>query len=143
MTGDTATLILPPAALAPQMEAVIWEDLRRTRNSQRKDTRIMRFHTPAARRAAIAVATALALSACNSDGSLRPQAAQAVAIACQFDGAAQPIGAATLATLVPQSTPFVALDNGLVHPAIVGYCKGLGASGAVAVAAPPAAPAKP
>lgn len=65
-------------------------------------------------------AIAMALSGCTSSQVAKVETQ--VQIACNVDGVAQPIAAATLATLVPAATPAVALDNGVIHPAIVAFC---------------------
>lgn len=69
-----------------------------------------------------------ALAACS------PQQQQ---VACQVDGVMQPIAAATLASLVPASTPVVAVDTGLIHPAVVNYCASIGGTAVATAAATP------
>lgn len=63
-------------------------------------------------------------------------------IGCIVDGVAQPIGASVLAGLVPVSSGAVSLDDLLVHPAILNFCKSLGGT-TTKVPAVPAAPTVP
>lgn len=51
--------------------------------------------------------------------------------ACVKDNLVQPIAAATLAALVPSTDSAVALDTGVIHPAIQAYCAQLNASAVV------------
>lgn len=76
----------------------------------------------------ILVLLALIATACT------PAQIADVKLACMVDGSAQPIAASVLATVVPQASIAVSVDNALVHPAVVAYCKSLGGA-PVAVAA--------
>ena len=91
------------------------------------------------------VLAVLALGACTSTGALTPDAQAKLAAICAKDAAMQPLVAADVATLAtmgvvipaPQAqmaaggaATAVAVDNAIVHPAVVQACAKLAAPAA-------------
>ena len=60
----------------------------------------------------------LCLAACGTGAPFKAN----TAVACAVDGVLQPIGAATLTALVPETAHGVSIDTLIVHPAIVKLC---------------------
>ena len=101
----------------------------------------------------IAAGAACLLAGCTAAGGLTPQATVALQVACQVDGAVQPIAAGVVSGLSPAGATVASADSLMVHPAIVAACAKLGGtpvlgvptgastSGIVAVAVPAAAAA--
>ncbi len=77
---------------------------------------------------------AAALPGCTSTGGLTPQATAALQIACQVDGALQPIAAGVVSNLGVAGASAAASDNLLVHPAVVSACAKLGGTPALVTA---------
>ena len=99
----------------------------------------------------IAAGAASLLAGCTAAGGLTPQATVALQVACQVDGAVQPIAAGVVSGLSPAGATVASADSLMVHPAIVAACAKLGGTpvlgvptgasthGIVAVAVPAAA----
>ncbi|HVB68001.1 MAG TPA: hypothetical protein VNE67_09120 [Acetobacteraceae bacterium] len=82
-----------------------------------------------------ALACALGVAGCASNGAPSASTTNLLAVACQVDAVVQPLAAAVVASLVPAGGAAVAVDTGMIHPAIVAYCASLGGT-AVAVPTP-------
>ena len=99
-----------------------------------------------------AAAAACLLAGCTAAGGLTPQATMALQVACQVDGAVQPIAAGVVSGLSPAGASVASADSLMVHPAVVAACAKLGgtpvvgtptgasATGIVTVAVPATAP---
>lgn len=72
---------------------------------------------------AVLAALMVALCGCTADQSA--QALSAAKAACQADAVVQPIAAVGVGVAVPAGAPAVALDQDVVHPAVVAGCAGL------------------
>jgi hypothetical protein len=90
------------------------------------------------------------LSACSNNApDQQAKVTQALAVACNVDGAVVPVAQPVVATLGSGGAIVAGVDSLLVHPAVVAACQRLGgtpagvtpASAPVAVPAAPAAPA--
>jgi hypothetical protein len=67
------------------------------------------------------------LSACgNIPPDQQAKVTQALAVACNVDGAVVPVAQPVVATLGPSGTTVVGADSLLVHPAVVAACQRLG-----------------
>jgi len=82
------------------------------------------------------------LSACGSiSPAQQAQVTQALAVACNVDGAVVPVAQPVVATLGPSGASVASVDSLLVHPAVVAACQRLGGTPAgVTPASVPAAP---
>ena len=67
------------------------------------------------------------LSACgNMSPAQQAQVTQALAVACNVDGAVVPVAQPVVATLGPSGASVASVDSLLVHPAVVAACQRLG-----------------
>jgi hypothetical protein len=97
---------------------------------------------------ALLLMVALGLSACSMTPAQKAQMQTDIQTveqaACLVDGVVQPIAAPVLATLVPQASIAVSIDNALVHPNVVKFCANLGGTPVAETAtAAPVVPATP
>jgi hypothetical protein len=86
------------------------------------------------------------LSACgNIPPGQQAQVTQALAVACNVDGAVVPVAQPVVATLGPSGAAVAGVDSLLVHPAVVAACQRLGGrpAGVTPASAPVAVPAAP
>ena len=86
------------------------------------------------------------LSACgNLPPDQQAKVTQALAVACNVDGAVVPVAQPVIATLGPSGATVVGMDSLLVHPAVVAACQLLGGTPAdvTPASAPVAVPAAP
>lgn len=74
-----------------------------------------------------AIAAACLLAACNNlTPAQQAKVKLALSVACNVDGAVVPIAQPVVAGLVPTAAGIVALDQALVHPAVVQACAAVG-----------------
>ena len=86
------------------------------------------------------------LSACgNLSPAQQAQVTQALAVACNVDGAVVPVAQPVVATLGPNGATVAGMDSLLVHPAVVAACQRLGGTpaGVTPASAPVAVPTAP
>ena len=74
----------------------------------------------------IAAGAACLLAGCTAAGALTPQATVALQVACQVDGAVQPIAAGVVSGLSPAGATIASADSLMVHPAVVAACAKIG-----------------
>ena len=73
-----------------------------------------------------AIVAACLLTACNLTPAQQAQVQIALSVACNVDGLLVPIAQPVVAGLVPSAAGVVALDQALVHPAVVQACAAVG-----------------
>jgi hypothetical protein len=86
------------------------------------------------------------LSTCgNLSSAQQAQVTQALAVACNVDGAVVPVAQPVVATLGPNGATVASMDSLLVHPAVVAACQRLGGTpaGVTPASAPVAVPVVP
>lgn len=85
--------------------------------------------------ALLLIVAVFVLGACTPQQVATAQAK--LAVACQVDGALQPVGATALAAAGGTAAAAAALDSGVVHPAIQAACASLGGKPVITTLPPP------